>query len=151
MLDIEITPAFIWIILAVIFATIELATLGVLTIWFAAGAVVAAIASVFGVNIFIQFVIFLVVSIVLLYFTRPIAEKYLKIGKQKTNIDSVVGEKAIIIDTEDPCKTGQAKIRGQVWSFEGINSSDQFEIGEEVIVEKIEGVRLLVKKAGGVL
>ncbi len=147
MFDIEITPALIWIILAVIFATIELATVGILTIWFAIGAVAAAIGSMFGLNIFIQFVIFLVVSIGLLYFTRPIAEKYLKVGKQKTNMDSIVGEKAVIIATEAPCKTGQAKIRGQVWSFEGSNSSDQFEIGEEVIVKKIEGVRLLVKKA----
>jgi len=79
-------------------------------------------------------------------FTRPIAEKYLKVGKQKTNMDSLVGEKAVIIDTAEPFKTGQAKIRGQVWSFEGINDDDQFENGEEVIVEKIEGVRLLVKK-----
>ncbi len=151
MFDVVITPALIWIVLAVIFATIELATQGILTIWFAVGAVAAAIGSMFVSNVFIQFVIFLVVSIGLLYFTRPIAEKYLKLGKQKTNMDSIVGEKAFIMDTVAPFKTGQAKIRGQVWSFEGINSSDQFEIGEEVIVEKIEGVRLLVKKSGGVL
>jgi len=146
MFDIEITPALIWIIVAVIFATIELATLGIVTIWFAVGAVAAAIGSMLGLNVFIQFLIFLVVSIGLLYFTRPIAEKYLKLGKQKTNMDSLVGEKAVIIQTAEPFKTGQAKIRGQVWSFEGINDSDQFENGEEVIVEKIEGVRLLVKK-----
>jgi membrane protein implicated in regulation of membrane protease activity len=148
MFDVEITPALIWIVVAVIFATIELATMGIITIWFAVGAVAASIGSIFELNVFIQFMIFLVVSIGLLYFTRPIAEKYLKIGKQKTNMDSIVGEKAVIIETVEPFKTGQAKIRGQVWSFEGINSSEQFENGEEVIVEKIEGVRLLVKKAG---
>ena len=83
MFNVELTPAFIWILVAVVFATIELATLGSLTIWFAAGAVAAAISSSFVSNVFIQFLIFFLVSIASLIFIRPYAEKYFKLRKRK--------------------------------------------------------------------
>lgn len=146
MFGIEITPALIWIGIAVIFGVIELATLGIITIWFAIGAVGASIASVLGLNVFIQFLVFLAVSVVLLYFTRPIAEKYLKVGKQKTNMDSLLGEKAIVLEDVMPYQVGQAKVRGQVWSCEGADREESFKKGEEVIIERIEGVRLLIKR-----
>ncbi len=83
MFNVEITPAFIWIIVAVVFATIELATLGSLTIWFAAGAVAASISSSFMSNVFVQILIFLLVSIASLFYIRPHAEKYFKLRKRK--------------------------------------------------------------------
>lgn len=146
MFGIEITPALIWIAVAVVFGIIEIVTLGILTIWFAVGAVVAAILASLGVGFMGQFVAFLLTSVILLYFTRPIAEKYLKIGKQKTNAESLIGEKAMITVETGPGKIGQARVRGQMWSCEGVDRDQVFEKDEEVIIERIEGVRLLIKK-----
>jgi len=146
MFGIEITPALVWIAVAVIFGIIEVLTLGILTVWFAIGAVFAAVAAILGMGFLGQFVVFLVSSIVLLYFTRPIAEKYLKIGEHKTNAESLIGEKAIIIQSFEKGQTGQAKVRGQVWSCEDIDGTESYQKGDEVIVVKIEGVRLLIKR-----
>lgn len=146
MFGIEITPALVWIAVAVIFGIIEVLTLGILTVWFAIGAVFAAVAAILGMGFLGQFVVFLVSSIVLLYFTRPIAEKYLKIGEHKTNAESLIGEKAIIIQSFEKGQTGQAKVRGQVWSCEDVLGRDSYKEGDEVIIVKIEGVRLLIKR-----
>jgi len=146
MFGIEITPALIWIVVAVIFGIIEIVTLGIMTIWFAVGAVAAAILASLGVGFIWQFAAFLFVSIVLLYFTRPIAEKYLKIGKQKTNAESLIGELAVIVEETGPNKIGQARVRGQMWSCEAADKNEVFVKDEEVIIERIEGVRLLIKR-----
>jgi len=77
----------------VVFAVIEAVTFGLATIWFAVGAVAAIAASAIGLNFYMQTAVFFVVSIVLLYFTRPIAKEYLKIGAQKTNVSEIIGQK----------------------------------------------------------
>lgn len=145
-MGIELTISIIWILVAVIFAIVEAMTLSIITIWFSVGALAAAFVAQFVNNIGIQTGVFLATSILLLYFTRPIAEKYLKIGKKKTNMESLIGEKAIITEPVYPNHTGQAKVRGQAWTCEGINREEHFENGEEVIIERIEGVRLLIKR-----
>ena len=80
-----------WLIALVIFLVIEAATLGLATIWFAGGALVALIAAMCGAGIVIQIVLFLVVSLVLLFFTRPFAVRFLNKDTLKTNVDRVVG------------------------------------------------------------
>lgn len=136
---------FVWVILAIVFAVVEAFTMGILTIWFAIGAVAAAIAAYMGVGVPGQFFLFLGVSVALLYFTKPIARK-LKIGKEKTNVDAVLGEKAVVTEMIGPNQVGQVRIRGLVWSAQAEQEGDAMEPGEEVIVKRVEGVRLLVRR-----
>jgi len=128
----------------VVFAVIEAVTFGLATIWFAVGAVAAIAASAIGLNFYMQTAVFFVVSIVLLYFTRPIAKEYLKIGAQKTNVSEIIGQKGIVKKRILPHETGQVKIKGQIWTAV---SEDGKEIEEksEVFVTGVEGVKAIVK------
>ena len=82
----------IWIGIAVIFAIIEAFTLGLTTIWFTVGGLAACLVALLGGQLLLQVIIFLVVSALLLYFTKPLAEKKLKIGGEKTNVNALVGK-----------------------------------------------------------
>ena len=87
-----------WLIALVVFLVIEAATLGLATIWFAGGALVALIAAMCGAGIVIQIVLFLVVSLVLLFFTRPLAVRFLNKDTLKTNVDRVVGMEGVVTE-----------------------------------------------------
>ena len=96
---------------------VEIITLGLTTIWFAGGALAAFLAALAGGPLWLQIILFFAVSILLLIFTRPIAIKYMNKNVQKTNVDSLKGEKAVVIQTIDNLKgTGQVVIRGMEWS-----------------------------------
>jgi len=129
---------------AVIFAIIETLTFGLTTIWFAMGALVAMIAAIIGIGIMGQIFIFLIVSAVLIYFTRPVAKKYLKIGATKTNVNSIVGLIGIVTKRIEPFNTGQVKVAGQIWTAKSI-SNEPIEEGKQVKVIKVEGVKLIVE------
>lgn len=143
-----ISEIWFWIAAAVVFALIEAATFGLTTIWFAAGAVAAIGASAIGANFYLQTAVFFVVSIALLYFTRPIAKDYLKIGAFKTNVSEIVGQKAVVKKKILPHETGQVKIKGQIWTAV---SEDGTEIEEnaEVVVAGVEGVKAIVRRKKG--
>ncbi len=133
-----------WIILAVVFAVIEAFTLGIATIWFAIGALFAMLAAMIGVGLIGQIFIFLIASSVLIYFTRPLAKKYLKIGNTKTNVNSIVGLVGLVTKKIEPFNTGQVKVSGQIWTAKSYNNKE-IEEGEEVKVIKVEGVKLIVE------
>ncbi len=133
-----------WIILAVVFAVIEAFTLGIATIWFAIGALFAMLAAMIGVGLIGQIFIFLIASSVLIYFTRPLAKKYLKIGNTKTNVNSIVGLVGLVTKKIEPFNTGQVKVSGQIWTAKSY-SNKEIEEGEEVKVIKVEGVKLIVE------
>ena len=82
----------LWIVLLIVFVLGELATIGLTCIWFAAGALAALVMAMAGVNPVVQFLVFLVVSILLLAATRPWARKYVNAKMQRTNADSLIGE-----------------------------------------------------------
>ena len=90
-----------WLILLVVLIVIELATMGLTTIWFAGGAVVGFVASILGANIWVQAVLFFAVSILLLIFTRPFAARYINRDHVKTNVDSLIGRKAVVTQEID--------------------------------------------------
>ena len=79
-----------WLIVLAVFLVIEAITVGLTTIWFAGGALVAAIASGTGAGILVQWILFLVISLVLLIFTRPLAVRYMNKGVPKTNVNSLI-------------------------------------------------------------
>lgn len=137
-----------WLVLAVIFFLGEAATVGFFVFWFGVGALVALLSSLVIESVAIQSAIFLIVSIVLLFFTRPLVNKFLmKTADVKTNAYSVEGKKGRVNIEINPIEgTGQVKVSGELWSAK---SSDEsiIPVDTDIIVEKIDGVKLIVRKA----
>lgn len=135
-----------WIAALIVLILIELATMGLTTIWFAGGALAAFIASMFGVDIFIQTVFFFAVSIVLLIFTRPFAVKYINSNRAKTNVEGLIGADALVLEEIDNIQeAGCARLEGKEWTA---RSADGSAIPKDTVVTvvKIEGVKLIVKR-----
>ncbi len=132
-----------WLVLLVVFMIVETATVSLTTIWFAVGALVAFLLGLLGVSVGWQAAVFLVVSVLLVLFTRPIAIRYLKIGRTRTNVDSIIGQQGVVIKAMSEHQTGQVKVNGQVWTA---LPADGQPIGEnmEVLVQSVEGVKLMV-------
>jgi membrane protein implicated in regulation of membrane protease activity len=89
--------------------------------------------------------IFLFLSIVLLIFTRPVAIKKLKVGKNKTNVDDLIGRDVLITKKITKYEKGEAKIRGQIWTAISENE-DEIKENTECVIVRIEGVKLVVKR-----
>lgn len=139
----------IWIALIILFATIEIVTVGLTTIWFAGGAIVALVCNIAGLGMGWQFAAFSVVSFVLLFFTRPWALKYLKPHLTKTNYESNIGELVCITEMVDNIRgTGTAVLKGQEWSARAFEEGETFEAGSIVKVKEIRGVTLYVTESG---
>ena len=106
--------AMFWLGLLVVLLVIEIITLGLTTIWFAGGALVAFVASALGANMIVQIVLFLGVSFIMLYFTRPVAVKYLNNRTTKTNVEGLAGTTARVTGEINNLKgEGQAVVNGQ--------------------------------------
>lgn len=134
----------IWAVLFVVLCVIEANTANLMTIWFAAGALITLIATAFGVPPAWQFWIFVISSIILLTATRPLVKKKFAIKNEKTNADRVIGKTAIVRESITPDKfSGTVTVGGQVWSAVSSDGS-VIEEGEEVVIEAIEGVKLIV-------
>ena len=135
----------IWVALVIIFSLIEIFTLGLTTVWFAIAAVLMVFLSFFNIPLTVQILIFLAVAALLLIFTRPLVVKKFKIGREKTNVDSLVGKHALVVKTIGEFERGEAKINGQIWSA---HSEDNTEIteGNKCEILRIEGVQLIVRK-----
>ena len=135
-----------WLILLGVLLLIEVATMGLTTIWFAGGAFLAFLTAAAGGPAWLQIAVFLVISLVLLIFTRPFAVKYMNTKVSKTNVDSVIGEKAIVTKAIDNLKgEGQARIQGLEWSARSADNSNIAQ-GAVVKVLAVEGVKLIVEE-----
>ena len=140
-----------WLIALVVLLVIEAATLGLATIWFAGGALIALIAAMSG--FVIQMVCFLVVSLILLIFTRPVAVRFLNKDTLKTNVDRVIGMEGIVAEEiSNLAGTGKVSLGGNTWTAR--TESEGGIIPKETVVEvlRVEGVKLIVKvkeKEGG--
>ena len=136
----------IWLALTAVLLIIEIATLGLTTIWFAAGALFAFFAALLGMNQGIQIGVFVVVSVVLLFFTRPLAVKYLNTKTIKTNTEALVGKTArVIVDINILKSQGQVVINGLEWTARSSDDTVVFKIGDAVTIVGIEGVKLIVE------
>lgn len=136
----------IWLILAGIFLIIEIINLGFLIFWFSMGALIAMIASFFIDNTVIQASIFLISSTILLFATKPLVNKVLpKDSFIKTNSASLEGKVGKVTSDIDPIEAkGQVKVNGEIWSAKSSNNT-YITKDTEVIIEKIEGVKVIVK------
>lgn len=138
----------IWLIITGVLILVEIITLGLASIWFAGGALVAGIVAALGAHWLVQILVFAVVSLVLFIFTRPVATKHLMKDIEKTNADSLIGKEGIVKQAIDNLEeTGVVKLQGMEWTARSADDSKIAE-GEQVIVERISGVKLIVTKKG---
>lgn len=147
------TMMIIWLVILIIAVVVEVLTLGLTTIWFAGGALAAIIAAMVGAPIAAQVIMFFVVSLVLLFFTRPVAVKYFNRDRVRTNVESLIGRQAIVISDVDNLQgIGQVTVGSQQWSARSVEDRITIPTGAVVNVMAINGVKLIVKpdeKMGG--
>jgi len=139
------TALIMWIVSLIAFIVVEAVTAQLVTIWFAAGSLCALIAEVFGAPLWLQLTIFVVVSAVALAATRPLVRKMKNKPSVPTNADSIIGKKALVTEEIDNLAAkGRAEVNGMSWSARS-EDNNIVPAGTEVIIQKIEGVKLIVK------
>ena len=135
---------YVWLALLVVFLIVEAATVGLVSLWFAAGALAAMIAALLGGELWLQLVLFCVVSGALLIALRPFARKLLRPGIVPTNVDAVIGTEGVVVTAIDNLSaTGEVKLGAVLWSARSTDGTSIPE-GTKVRVEKVEGVKVLV-------
>lgn len=138
----------IWLSVMVICVIIEAATLTLTSVWAAIAALVMIFVSKTGLPFKWQLLIFLLLTIVLIVTTRPFAVKKLKLGKNKTNVNSLIGQKVLVVKKISPFEKGEAKAKnGVIWTAQNADPQDSSEISEGTVctIEKIDGNTLSVK------
>lgn len=141
-----------WLVLLIVLLVVEMATLGLTTIWFAGGAFVAILAALLNAPILVQIILFFLVSVILLVFTRPIAVKYFNRDRVRTNVESIVGRQGIVTgEINNLLGQGQVVINGQEWSARNADDGSVIPAGAVVTVVAVSGVKLMVSKAKTVL
>lgn len=135
-----------WTILIIGFIALEASTTQLICIWFAGGALVSLIFSMFNFGFWVQIVGFIVASFLLLIATKPIVQKMKKRPGLKTNSDALIGKKAIVLeDISNINSKGTVKFNDIEWSARS-NDDSEIESGTPVIVREISGVKLIVSK-----
>ena len=132
-----------WTIIFLILLFVELITINLVSIWFAIGALFSAIVSIFTDSVLIQFLTFLLVSIVTLIITKPVVKKINKKKFAPTNLDRVIGQQGVVTKRISKDSYGLVKVLGSIWTA---TSDDFIDVDSRVIVQKIDGVKLIVKK-----
>ena len=141
----ELNMTFGWLIAMVALLVIEAIVPGLVSIWFAAGALLALLLSLIGVDLWLQFTCFLVVSLVLLALTRPLAKKYVNAHTTPTNADRLLGADCVVTEEIDNLRgTGAVSVDGKVWSARMETPDGKAPKGAIVKAQHIEGVRLIV-------
>lgn len=136
----------VWVIAMVVFLVVEALTVGLASIWFAVGALAALLTAMVGAALWVQLVVFFIVSAVTLYFTRPLVKKYVNGKVQPTNADMLLGRECKVTETIDNIAgTGAVYVGGKTWTAR-TDDGEQIPEGELVIAERIDGVKLIVKK-----
>ena len=136
-----------WIVVLIVTVVIEVITLGLTTIWFSGGALVAIVAAALSFPLWLQGLIFLIVSLVLMVFTRPIAVKYFNKDRVRTNVESMIGRQAIVISEIDNLQgIGQVTVGGQEWSARSEDDKIHMAVGTVVNVVAVDGVKLIVRE-----
>ena len=136
-----------WLAAVIVLGVVEALTVGLVTVWFALGALAALISSLFGGPLWLQILLFIVVTAVTLVTTRPLVKKYFgKSSHKATNADMVIGKQAHVTeDIDNLMGEGAVKCMGKEWSARSENG-EAIAKGETVTAVKIEGVKLIVKK-----
>ena len=141
------TAAILWLIAMVVFLAVEGATVTMVSLWFAVGSLAALIASLLGGQVWLQVLLFFLVSAALLAALRPVARKHFTPKLAKTNVDAIVGSQGYVTAHVDNLSAqGQVKLGAMVWTARS-TSGEPIEAGTLVRVDKIEGVKAFVSPA----
>lgn len=136
-----------WLVVMVALIVIELATLGLTTIWFACGALVAVVAAALDAPLLLQILMFVVVSFAVLLAVRPIAVKYFNKDRTRTNIESMIGRQAIVVSEIDNMQAiGQVTVNGMEWSARSTINELKIAVGHVVVIRAVDGVKLIVEE-----
>ena len=134
---------FMWLIVIVLLTILEAVTINLVSIWFIISGIISLFLS-FAIESFcIQFGVFVLLGIVLMFLTRPYLVKKLSKKKTNTNFDRVIGMTGVVTEEITKLKIGEVKVDGKRWSA---ISDEKIKAGEEVIVQAIDGVKLIVRK-----
>ncbi len=132
-----------WLVLVIVLAIIEIVTVNLLTIWFVISGIVAMILSFFIDNSAVTSTVFAVLGIILLFTTRPILKRILPTQRARTNLDRVIGASGVVTKEIKKNQVGEVKVDGKIWSA---ISDKSIAVGESVIIDAIDGVKLVVRK-----
>lgn len=136
----------IWLVVLAVCLAVEIATYGLVTIWFAGGALITFFTTFITDNLVIQIVVFLVVSIILLLFTRPVAVKLINGKRTKTNVDSVIGMECKVTETIDNFnETGTVQLNGLEWTARS-TGGEVISVGTKVKICSVSGVKVFVEE-----
>ena len=142
----EMSMTTFWIIAMVVFLVIEAVTVGIVSVWFAIGALFAMVTAMLGANLWVQITVFLVVSAIALYFTRPLVKKFVNNKVEPTNADMLIGKECRVVETIDNLSgTGAVYVDGKTWTARTVDEEIIPE-GQLVKAERLEGVKLIVSK-----
>lgn len=140
------TPVY-WLIAFVVLLGIELATMALTTIWFAGGALVSFVLAMAGAGVELQLLAFVIVSFLLLFFTRPFVSRYINKNTTKTNAEGLIGKHArITVEVNNNLASGAAVVGGQEWTARAAEDLKIYKEGAMVEIVDIRGVKLIVKE-----
>lgn len=143
----DTVTVYVWLGLLILFLVIEIATVGLTTIWMAGGALGALILDLAGLNLWWQIGAFLVVSFTMLVFTRPFVVKYINSHHEKTNYEGIIGKVVRITEKVNNLQqTGTAVVNGLEWTTRAERDDVILDPGDLAKVVNISGVKLIVKK-----
>ena len=143
----SLSAPMIWLVLLVVFILVEIATVGLLTIWFAGGALAAFFISLADFGSAVQVIVFLIVSLALVLLIRPLAQRKFNSGHIRTNAQTLIGEEAVVLEPIDNLQSkGRVMIQGQEWSARSVDDKEKFDKDDVVQVMSISGVKLMVRR-----
>ena len=134
-----------WLIMAGLLLVIEIFTQGFLVFWFSVAALITTIVSIFTSSILIQVLVFVISSIILMFFTKKFSDKIRTTDtKRKFNIDTVIGETGVVEQEVSKLQFGVVKVGGTTWT--AVTEEETIEVGQVVIIKHIDGVKLVVER-----
>lgn len=132
-----------WFCLFLVLLILEVMTINLVSVWFAIGAVFAFFTSLLMDNFLVELFVFIIVSIIVLVITRPFLKRVKMKRKESMNADRIIGQNALVVKDIRKYELGEVKVLGNIWTA---ISDEEFSMGEEVIVDKIDGVKVWVRK-----
>jgi membrane protein implicated in regulation of membrane protease activity len=136
--------AIIWLALLIVFVILEAATVQLISTWFAVGALAAMVTTLLTDVLWLQIVVFFLVSTLLLMLLRPLARMLTSTKKTATNVDSVIGKTGVVLeDIDNLVPAGQVKLDAMVWTARS-TAGDKIPAGTVVKVDRVEGVKIYV-------
>lgn len=133
----------LWLVVIVLLVFLEVSTVNLVCVWFILSGLVSLILSFFIDSFYIEFAVFVVLGLILMILTRPILIKKFAHKNVKTNSDRVLGMEGVVTEEITKLKVGEVKVDGKRWSAV---SDEKIEVGTTIIVESIDGVKLVVRK-----